>query len=115
MIGVSKTFGGSSILSSPARKSREALDLQDFAAFVFKPRPKPGQKPITFKVDRTVTQCCSLEFVLVVIFLFGEVFDEVYMFSVAYIDGAGGLPIELMEMFIGKVCMKFYFVDFNRY
>ena len=36
MIGVSKTFGGSSILSSPARKSREALYLQGFAVFCFR-------------------------------------------------------------------------------
>ena len=32
MIGVSKTFGGSSILSSPARKSREA-DKKGFPGF----------------------------------------------------------------------------------
>ena len=35
MIGVSKTFGGSSILSSPAHENREALHIQGFAVFCF--------------------------------------------------------------------------------
>ena len=35
MIGVSKTFGGSSILSSPALKESEMLCLQVFLAFLF--------------------------------------------------------------------------------
>ena len=36
MIGVSKTFGGSSILSSPVlRKSWKVLEMEDFTAFIY--------------------------------------------------------------------------------
>lgn len=62
---------------------------------------------LTLKINRAVNQCCSLELMLVVIFLFCEVFDEVYMLPITDINGAGGLSVELMEMLIGKVRAEF--------
>ena len=37
---------------------------------------------------------------LMVIFLFGKVFDEVNMLAVSYVNCAGGFPAEFMEMFV---------------
>ena len=45
MIGVSKTFGGSSILSSPALRIAESLDFTGFSAFCFWGILKPSQPP----------------------------------------------------------------------
>lgn len=66
---------------------------------------------LTFKVDGTVNRCCSLELMLVVIFLFGEVLDEVYMPAVSDIISTGGFSTEFMIMFIRKICMKLDFME----
>ena len=48
---------------------------------------------------------------LVVIFLFGEVLDEVYMLAVSDIISTGGFSTEFMIMFIRKICMKLDFME----
>ena len=47
MIGVSKTFGGSSILSSPALKELETLEKQAFPALSF----YPGNQRVSTRVS----------------------------------------------------------------
>ena len=39
----------------------------------------------------------------VFIFFFGEVFDEVHMLSVTYVDGTGSFSAKFMKVFIRKV------------
>ena len=56
MIGVSKTFGGSSILSSPARRSPQSLDFTGFAGFLFLPflGVSPIVSPLSPSADDSV-------------------------------------------------------------
>ena len=47
---------------------------------------------------------------LMTVFFFGAVFDEVYMFSVAYIVSDRGFATEFVLMFIRKICAEFNIV-----
>ena len=51
-----------------------------------------------------------LELMFVSVFLFGEIFDEMHMLSIAYKIGTGSLSTELVIVFIVKISMKFYFM-----
>lgn len=68
-------------------------------------------KLFTFKVDRTINECCCLKFMFMVIFFLGKILNEVHMFSVADFDSTGSLSAELMEMSVRKVGVKFYFME----
>ena len=53
-----------------------------------------------------------------VLIFFCIIFDEMHMFAVAYINGTGGFPAEFVKMFIGEICVEFYFMEvivFSRY
>lgn len=53
-----------------------------------------------FEIRGAVDQGCSLEFVSVVIFFFGKVFQEVHVFASAYIDRTAGFSTEFVIMLI---------------
>ena len=72
--------------------------------------PKLNQASL-FEVDGAVNQRCKLKFVFVPIFFFCKIFEVVYMFAIANIDGTGSFSTELMKMLIRKVCVEFYFVE----
>ena len=81
-------------------------------------RKKENKPLFTFEVNGTVDQGCSLEFVFVIIFFFGEILNEMHMLSTADVNGTGGFSVEFMIMAIGKISMEFHFVEvilFARY
>lgn len=47
---------------------------------------------------------------LVIVSFFREIFDEVNMFAVTYINGTTCLSTEFMKMLIGKVSVELYFM-----
>ncbi len=62
------------------------------------------------KVYRDVNECRCLKFIFVIIFLFGKVLEEVYMFTIANFDSIGSFSKEFMEMLVREVSMEFYFM-----
>lgn len=61
----------------------------------------------TLKVDGTVNQGRSLEFMLVAVFFFREILDEMNMLAVSDFDGAACLSTEFVKVFIRKVGAEF--------
>lgn len=68
-------------------------------------------KLFAFKVYRAVNKCSGLKFMSVVILFFGKILNEMNVFSISYINCTGSFSAEFMEMFIGKVGMKFHFME----
>lgn len=62
------------------------------------------------KIDWAVNQGCCLKCMFVSIFLFRNIFQEVYMFAIANVNSTGGFSAKFMEMLIGKISAEFDFV-----
>ena len=65
----------------------------------------------TFKVDGAVDQRGNLEFVLVAVFHFGAILQEMDVFPVSNLNGGFGFSTKFMEMAVCEIGVEFYLVD----